>query len=133
MRATAEKQISAFLKNKPGVVADLCDELSNHGVNIKAMTVMDTVDIGTTRMVVDDVEAAMRALRVKGAAFVVVDVVAISIANKTGAFAHVARKMSNAGVNIEYFYATAHQGTDRSFAVFRVSEYERALELDYPE
>ncbi len=133
MRATAEKQISAFLKNKAGVVADLCDELSNHGVNIKAMTVLDTVDIGTTRMIVDDVEAAMRALRVKGAAFVVVEVVTIPIANKPGAFARVARKLANAGVNIEYFYATAMPGTERSLAVFRLSDYERALELDYPE
>lgn len=133
MRGTPEKQISAFLANKPGVVADLCDELSNHEVNIKAITVLDTVDVGTVRMVVDDVEAAQRALRVKGAAFVVVPVVGIPISNKPGAFAHVARKIASAGVNIEYFYATAMPGTERSLAVFRVSDYERALELDYPE
>jgi hypothetical protein len=133
LRATEEKQISAFLANKPGVVADLCDELGNHDVNIRAITVLDTVDVGTVRFVVDNVERAQTALRTKGAAFVVVPVVALRIANKPGAFAMVARKMALAGINIEYFYATASPDTEASLAVFRVSDHRRALELDYPD
>jgi hypothetical protein len=133
VKARAEEQISAFLANKPGIVADLCAALNEHRVNIQAMTVLDTVDIGTMRMVVDDVEAAKRALREAGAAFVVVPVVAISIPNKPGAFARIARTMASHGINIEYFYVTAHAGTPVSLAIFRVSDYQGALEVEFPE
>jgi len=83
--------------------------------------------------VVDDVEGAQHALRGKGAAFVVVPVVGVSMPNKPGAFALVARRIAAAGINIEYFYATAMPGTERSLAIFRVSDHERTLTLDYPE
>jgi len=133
VRAKAEEQISAFLANKPGVVADLCAALNEHRVNILGMTVLDTVDIGTMRMIVDNVEEAKRALKEAGAAFVVVPVVAIALTNKAGAFARVARAMANAGINIEYFYATAAPGTSTSLAIFRVGDIDRALEIDFTE
>ena len=131
MGVTAEEQISAFLANKPGVVADLCAALTEHGVNIKAMTVLDTVDIGTMRMVVDDVEAAKTALKEAGAAFVVVPVIAIQLPNKPGAFARIARTLAAAGVNIEYFYVTAATTEESSLGIFRVSDREKALTLEF--
>lgn len=131
MQATAENQISAFLANKPGVVADLCSALTEHHINIRAITVLETIDIGTLRLIVDDVEAAKEALREAGAAFVVVPVITIPIANKPGEFARIARTIANAGINIEYVYATAVPDSDRSLGIFRVSDCERALELHF--
>ncbi len=133
VRARAVEQISAFLANKPGVMADLCAALNENKVNIQALTVLDTVDIGTMRMVVDNVDVAKRALKEAGAAFVVVPVIAVLIPNKPGAFSRVARIMAGAGINIEYFYATATPNAPSSLAVFRVSDYESALELEFPE
>lgn len=131
MQATAENQISAFLANKPGVVADLCSALTEHHINIRAITVLETIDIGTLRLIVDDVEAAKEALREAGAAFVVVPVITIPIANKPGEFARIARTIANAGINIEYVYATAVPDSDRSLGIFRVSDCERALALHF--
>lgn len=131
MRAIAEQQISAFLANKPGVIANLCAHLTERGVNIQAITVMDTVDIGTVRMVVDNHAVAKEALTDAGAAYVEVPVIAIPISNRPGAFAKIARTLSQAKINIEYFYATAYSGTDRSLGVFRVSDHKGALELDF--
>lgn len=131
MRAIAEEQISAFLANKPGVVANLCAGLAEHGVNIKAMTVLDTVDVGTVRMVVDNIEVAKRALNEAGAAYVNVPVIVIPMPNKKGAFAHVARELSSKNINIEYFYVTAYPGADYSLGVFRVSDHRAALEIEF--
>ncbi len=131
MQATAENQISAFLANKPGVVADLCSALTEHHINIRAITVLETIDIGTLRLIVDDVEAAKEALREAGAAFVVVPVITIPIANKPGEFARIARTIANAGINIEYVYATAVPDSDRSLGIFRVSDCARALALHF--
>jgi len=131
LRATPEIQLSAFLANKPGVVAHLCDALTERGVSIRAMTVLDTVDIGTMRMIVDNVEVAKEALDDAGAAYVEVPVITIPIPNCLGGFTVIARRLAGANVNIEYMYATAVPGTEHTLGVFRVSDYESAMELDF--
>ncbi len=131
LTANPETQLSAFLANEPGVVARLCEELSEHGVNIRAMAVLDTVDIGTMRMVVDNLDIAKEALNKAGAAYVEVPVITIPIRNEQGGFGHIARILAAANINIEYVYATSVPGTDFSLGVFRVSDRDAALELDY--
>lgn len=131
VRASGEDQISAFLANKPNVLADLCSALTERHINIRAMSVLDTVDIGTFRMLVDNVTIAKEVLREAGAAYVVTPVVTIPIPNKPGAFARIARTFGAAHINIEYVYATAQQGSDLSLGVFRVSDHKAALELEF--
>lgn len=131
MHPVAEAQISAFLENRPGVIARLCAAFTERHVNIKAMTVLDTKDIGTLRMVVDDLDEAEKALREAEAAYVLVPVVTVPIPNKPGAFARVASIFAEAGINIEYVYCTAMGGQDGSMAVFRVNDHEKAQELDF--
>ncbi|MCH7808133.1 MAG: ACT domain-containing protein [Planctomycetes bacterium] len=131
MRAIPEHQISAFLANTPGVVANLCATLAERGVNIKAIMVMDTVDVGTVRMVVDNLSIAKEALTDAGAAYVEVPVIAVPIPNQPGSFAKFARTLANAKINIEYFYATATPGTETTLGIFRVSDHKAALELEF--
>jgi hypothetical protein len=113
------------------VVAHLSAALAQRGVNIRAITVLDTVDIGTMRMVVDNLEAAREALDQAGAAYVSVPVIAIPIPNALGGFAQIARTLAAANINIEYVYATAVPGTESTLGIFRVSDHEAALELDF--
>ena len=131
MRARAEVQISAFLSNSPGVVAHLCEALREYGVNIRAVAVMDTVDIGTIRMVTDDVDTAKDALQNVGAAFVERPVLSVLIPNRPGELSRVAQQIASHGVNIEYFYASAAPETSHCLAIFRVSDIERALKIDF--
>ncbi len=131
VKAREETQISVFLGNHPGVVADICSALTEHGISIQAMTVLDTVDVGTMRMIVSDVEKTKSALKGSAAAFITVPVLCIDIPNTPGAFAKIARTMSNAGVNIEYVYATAMPGSESTLGVFRVSDEATALQLEF--
>jgi hypothetical protein len=125
------EQISIFLENRTGVIADLCTHLTERNINIRAIAVLDTIDIGTVRMVVDDPEKAKEAFAAAGAAYVTVKCLAVEVPHQPGGFARVARKLSLAGINIEYFYASALNGCDRAMGVFRVSDLERALKLNY--
>jgi hypothetical protein len=124
-------QISVFLGNRPGVVADIFSTFTKADISIQAMTVLDTVDVGTMRMLVSDVEKAKAELQRSGAAYVEVPVVTVEIDNQPGAFASIARAMANSGVNIEYVYATALPGSQRTLAVFRVSDVDTALKLKF--
>lgn len=133
MRAVADEQLSAFLANRPGMIAGLCQHLAEAGVTIRAMAVLDTVDIGTVRMVVDNVEAAKAALNRAGAAYVSVPVLCVPIPNRPGGFGAIAASLGQRNINIEYFYATASGESGFALGVFRVSDRERALDIDFPE
>ncbi|NOT02849.1 MAG: ACT domain-containing protein [Phycisphaerales bacterium] len=133
MKAVERTQITVFLGNRPGVVADLCAALTREEISIQAMTVLDTVDVGTMRMIVDDPEKAQQALKGTAAAFVLVPVLSLVIPNRGGAFAEIAATMANAGINIEYVYATCLPDAPRSLGVFRVSDLATALKLEYPD
>lgn len=133
MKAKEEVQVSVFLGNHPGVVAELSTALAEAKISIRALTVLDTVDVGTLRLIVDDVKKAADALKNASAASVEVPVISIEVPNRLGAFGDIARIMANAGVNIEYVYASSLRGTERSLAIFRVSDLDTALKLDYPD
>jgi len=133
VRAVQEEQISAFLENKPGVVANLCAALTEREVNIKAMTVLDTKDIGTLRLVVDNLPEAQKALKEAGAAYILVPVVAVNIPNTPGMFGKIAREFADNEINIEYVYATVGSSESSSLAVFRVSDCNKALTVNFSE
>ncbi len=132
VKAEQIDQISVFLNNRPGVVCDLCTSLTEQHINIRALTVLDTIDIGTLRMIVDDPEKAKQALQGAGASYVATPVVCIPVKNVPGGFSEVAQLMAKHGVNIEYVYASAITGTERSLSIFRVNDIEKAMLLDYP-
>ncbi len=131
VQAQQETQISIFLENRAGVVSDLADSLAEREVNIKAITVLDTHDVGTMRMVVEDHDKAINVLKEYGAAYMEIPVLTIEMQNKPGGFARIARILADAGVNIEYVYGTATPGTERTLAVFRVNNVDRALGLSF--
>lgn len=125
------EQISIFLKNRPGIVADVFREFVEDAINVVGLTVMDTVDVGTLRMVVDDADKAKAALEKSGARYLDVPVMLLPIPNVPGAFARVAKALADAGVNIEYVYATACPDQESAMGVYRVSDIERALTVDF--
>ncbi|MFP3905224.1 MAG: hypothetical protein ACLFWB_13340, partial [Armatimonadota bacterium] len=54
--ATADKitkQVSVFLENKSGRLAEVCDVLGKADVNIRALCIADTSDFGILRLIVD--------------------------------------------------------------------------------
>ncbi|MBI2192469.1 MAG: ACT domain-containing protein [Planctomycetes bacterium] len=102
-----ERQLSIFLQNKPGVLAEVCRVLSGTNINLRAISVSDTVDHAVVRLVVDNPQKAVHLLGERGTLVVETDVLAVRLTNKPGALGEVARKLGRAGVNIEYAYGSA--------------------------
>ena len=46
MDITCEKveQLTLFLENRPGILADLCAHLADHRINIRAMTTVESTE-----------------------------------------------------------------------------------------
>ena len=125
------EQITIFLENRPGILADLCAHLSDHRVNIRAIAVLDNTDTGTVRLVVDNVPLAKETLSAAGVAYASASCLALEMPNSPGGFADIARRLSLAGINIDYIYASSLFGTATALGIFRVSDIGRALALDW--
>jgi hypothetical protein len=121
------KQLALFLANKPGTLAEVCDELAKAKVNIYALTISDTVDHSVVRMVVSDSNKALMILGEHGVLVVENDVLMIENSNKPGTLAEIAKKLSAAKVNIEYAYLATSPGSKKGLLILRPSDTKKAL------
>src|SRR4051794_13185581 len=96
------KQLSVFLANKPGMLADVCDELASAEINIFALTISDTADHSVVRMVVSDHAKALHIFEERGVLTVESKVLMIENNNRPGALAKISKKLAKAKINIEY-------------------------------
>ena len=122
-----EKQLSLFLVNKPGVLAEMCQTLGKAGINIRGMSVSDTVDHAVIRLIVDDPQKAIHLLGDHGVLVVETDVLALELNDKPGALATIARKFARGKINIEYAYGSSDTGQARIY--MRVSDVRKAKKL----
>ena len=97
-------QLSVFVENRPGHLADTLATLAEGQVNILSFTIADTADYGILRLVVDQVEPAKELLEAAGYAVVEHPVVCALLPNKPGVLAAVMRLVSDSGLDIEYIY-----------------------------
>lgn len=100
-------QLSVFVENKPGHLADTLGTLADGGVNVLSFTIADTADYGILRIIVDKVELAKGLLNAGGYAVVEHPVACALLPNEPGALASVASLVSGSGLDIEYIYLGA--------------------------
>ena len=63
------KQISVFLENKPGKLAEFTDVLSDNKIDMRALSLAEAADFGIARVIVDDVYNASTILKDAGYVF----------------------------------------------------------------
>jgi hypothetical protein len=97
-------QLSVFVENKPGHLAETFGTLAQGGVNVLNFTIADTADYGVLRLIVDDVERAKRALSEGGYTVVEHLVVGAFLPNVPGTLAAIMRMVTDSGLNVEYIY-----------------------------
>lgn len=121
------KQISIFLENKPGTLADVTNTLQNESINILAMTVSDTIDHAVVRMMVDKPGEAIHRLEEQNLLVVENDVLVVDLENKPGALANMANRLAEHEINIEYAYCTASPAQHKGMMIIRLSNPQEAL------
>jgi hypothetical protein len=121
------KQLSIFLENKPGVLARLCQTFSDNDVNIHGLSVSDTVDHAVVRLITSDAKRATALLEDAGVLVVENEVILLTLPDKPGQLADVAKKLSKAKVNIEYAYGTTEEAGGT--LVLRVSDTKKAQKI----
>jgi hypothetical protein len=116
-------ELTVRLQNTPGSLARFCELLGQEHVNILALALDGGV---TLRVVVDNPLHAASVLLGKHYQVSERAVLFATVPNEPGALTRVARLISDAGVNIEYLYASAAEGTAMSTVVAGVPDAQRA-------
>jgi len=123
------KQISIFLENNAGRLAEVTSVIAKAGVNIRAISIADTADFGILRVIVDKPEAATEALVHAGFTTRVTDVLAVEIPDQPGSLAKVMALFKETGVNIEYLYASLEGKSDKAIVIFKVEDVAHGLKI----
>ena len=100
-------QLSVFVENRTGHLADALGTLADGGVNVLAFAIADTIDYGILRLVVDKVDAAKELLAAADYAVTENSVVCTVIPDEPGVLATIARLVAQSGLGIEYLYLGA--------------------------
>lgn len=122
-------QLSLALENKPGQVAKVAATLARAKVNIEAISVVDSAEVGVVRLITSSNAKARVALKKAGLNVVQTPVIITKLPNEPGALAAAARKLAAAKVNVEYIYGSAARKGQPSTIVIGVSDIERAAKV----
>ena len=122
------EQISIFLENKAGRLAEVTDVLARAGINIRALSLADTSDFGILRLIVNDHEKAKEALKASGFTVGLTSVVAVEVPHRPGGLNAILQLLSEKGVNVEYMYAFLQKG-ENAVLIFRFNRVDTALEV----
>ncbi len=122
------KQISVFVENKPGKIADILKVLADNNIDIGALALADTTDFGILRMIVNDADMAKKLLRDVGFVVKTTDVIAVSMEDRAGCLAEVLDVVKAGDNTIEYMYAFATREASNAMTVLKVSNPEQALD-----
>ncbi|UZP68450.1 ACT domain-containing protein [Desulfovibrio mangrovi] len=123
------EQISVFLENKAGRLAEVTRTLTDANINIRALSLADTSDFGILRLIVSDHERAKAVLKENGFTVGRTTVVAVEVDDKPGGLNHILSTLSANGVNVEYMYAFVQQGGQNATLIFRFDRTDQALEI----
>lgn len=121
------RQVSIFLENRSGRLAGVLSEVAKAGVNIRALSLADTSDFGILRLIVDNVDAGVQALKDSGHTVSLTEVLAVEISDRPGGLAETLEALSAADLNVEYMYAFVCRVTEKAVVVFRFEDIDAAL------
>jgi hypothetical protein len=122
-------QISVFLDNRAGVLAELTEYLGSNGVNIRALNVAESRDFGVIRMIVADPDRVAELLREKGYSTQKVDVIAVHVDDEPGGLGKALRALADQHLNVDYLYTFLDKSGDKAIVIMRVDNHEFATSI----
>ena len=123
------KQISIFVENKPGRLAEITEIIAKNNINIRALSVADTTHFGILRIIVDNPEEVERILRDAGLTVSITSVITACIHDRPGGLAEVLKLLSSRDIQIEYMYAFIAKSDNEAYVVMRIEAEDAAVKL----
>jgi len=127
-KAKKAKEISFTMPNKAGLLSEVSRAISGASVNITTICAYAMGDIAYFMLTADSHAKAKKALEPLGVAIEERDVVEVELLNRPGELQKVAKRIADAGIDIEYMYATAGKGKTAT-CVFKTADHQKAIKI----
>jgi hypothetical protein len=123
------QQFSVFMVNKPGILAQVLNEIADAKINIMALTMMDSVEHGVMRIVSKQDEKLEEVLRKLNMQYSKSEVLCVTLSNHSGALADVTEILAREHINISYAYCTAGAKGGKTTGVLKVADVKKAIKV----
>ena len=120
------RQLTVFVENRQGALAEVTSELASHNVDLRALSMADTQEFGVLRLIVKDVDGALAVLRESGHIVNITPVTAVKFSDAPGRLAQALAVLNEKGINIEYLYAFLTRTEKHAYVVLRVEDNDGA-------
>lgn len=125
----AVNQISVFLENRTGQLAEITGLLAENKINLRAISIAETADYGVLRLIADDSEKATSVLLSSGNIINMNPVTVVAVPDKPAGLSELLTLLADSNVSIEYMYSLFTHQNDKAYMVFRVTDYDNFIEL----
>lgn len=122
------RQLSIFLENQSGRLAEVMGDLARENINIRALSLADTSGFGILRLIVNDIAKAHEVLKNKGFTVRETDVLAVEVPDRPGGLGGILGSLAARGINIEYMYAFVEKSGENAVVIFRIEQIDEAIE-----
>ena len=123
------KQMSVFVENTTGRLADLTKILADNGIDIKASTIADTVDFGILRCIVPEPEKATSILKKSGFTASITEVIAVCLEDKPGGLHRILKILAEAQIGVDYIYSTIRSDEGEAIIMMKVADPKQAIDV----
>lgn len=124
------KQISIFIENITGKLAEAIDFLAQNKINLRNLSIADTGDFGIVRIICEKPDEALALLREAEYIATITEVVGVEIADEAGSLAKILYHLSEAEVSIEYSYVFLSSKKNASaYMILRVDDNDKAIDI----
>ena len=115
-------QLSVFLENRTGQLAQITKLLADNGIDIRAISIAETSDYGLARMIVDDCPKASQVLLEHGDILSMTPVWAVEVPDRPGGLAELLGALAEKDVDVEYMYSLFIHKDGCAYMVLRISD-----------
>ena len=123
------KQISIFLENSTGRIAEVTRVLKEAGVNLRAISIADTADFGILRLITSDSDKTLDVLKKANFTTRTTEVLAVKIPDVVGSLHDVMLLFQKNNINIKYLYASFEMTKDSTIIIFKVEDADTGLKF----
>jgi len=120
-------QISVFLENRTGQLAEITHLLAENGIDIRALSIAETADYGLARMIVDDAHKASAVLLQHGDILSMTPVWAVEVPDSPGGLAELLNVLASEHIDVEYMYSLFTHKDGLAYMVMRISNEPKFL------
>jgi hypothetical protein len=123
------KQISIFIENREGRLAEITELLDSEKINIRALSLADTSDFGVLRLIVNDPDKCLVILQKKGFISQETNVIAVEIEDRPGGLNKVLKILLQGKINVEYMYAFVEKKKENAIVIFKIDDFTKAIDI----